>query len=155
MHVGGGSLDVLSDEAHVESVPEGGIEVDVLKHKVSAGVGNVTSQNSRRQDASMRGYVPQSDIGDRNSRLGVAWSKGVQHAARSFAVGLFHLLGSNVNAEPDGCLHLDILEGDVLNNSRAIITGVCLDINCFHGSIEGDVFEVNVFDARNIVVGTD
>ena len=133
------------------NVPVG--DLNILKSEISARVGRVASDDTRREHASVDVNVAESDVSDSDSWLSVALlHERVEHAAWAATVWLLLLLRSNVDGPPKRSLYSESIIEDVLNQAVAISSWVCLYVDCLEGVLERDVAEGNVSDAVVLTV---
>mmetsp|Transcript_40746 Transcript_40746/g.39344 ORF Transcript_40746/g.39344 Transcript_40746/m.39344 type:complete len:268 (-) Transcript_40746:435-1238(-) len=123
------------------------IHCHIIKGEISARIGLIASDDSWRQDASLKVHIPQSDVLDGDSWLSLAFSEGIQHAPWPRAVWLLLLLGTNVDSPPDGIVAFKVLIEDVGNDSFPILSGVRLHIDGFDWQDHLDISEGDIFNA--------
>lgn len=93
--------------------------------------------------------IIEGDIFESDSWLGGTSSffiERVKHASWSVPVGLFHLLGTDIDCPPDWSVHCEVGVVDILNQACALIAGVGFYIYAFEGTDHLDVAESNVTD---------
>lgn len=96
-----GAYHVLS-YVSIVSKGEPASHIDVLKVEIGARIRLVAADDTRWQNALCGIDVPQSNILNGNSRLGVALlDDWVQHATWAIAIGLLLLLGPDIDTPPN------------------------------------------------------
>lgn len=154
-YIGCSSLDVFDDIALSEGIPELRSDINILEVKVFAWVGLIASDDASWEETTFRCYISESDVGDGDAWL--SWAslvERVKHAAWTGASSwLLLLLRTDVDSPPDWVGDIDVFVGNVPDFTRAGISWVSFDVNCFQGSGEFDISEHDVSHTGMLGVG--
>lgn len=141
-----GAVSVLADEGPVEVAPPAG-QLHVFEVYVLARVRSVAPDDARWQNTTLRCHISQRNISYVDIWLRFAFLEWIGHATWASAVRFFHLLGSDVDAVPDGVVDLNVFIQNVCDLSSAS-TRIGLDIDGLHGIRKRHILERDSPDAR-------
>jgi hypothetical protein len=122
----------------------------ILKYEISAGIGDITSNSDWVKPTIRNGNIPQSNVleGDQGLRSAAPLRiKRIKHTSRSIAIGLFHLLRTNVYRPPLGSNHGKVLVDDIRHYAVALISRISLYVDTFQWIFHVNIAERNIFYA--------